>query len=169
MSKKAFQDYYPDHLSHCYGCGRLNEHGLHIKSYWDGKEAVCMFRPKSYHIAIPGYVYGGVIASIIDCHATGTAAAAAYRAEGRAMDTDPPIRFLTRSLQVSYLRPTPVEGPLELRAHVKETKGRKTVVAITLSVEGELCARGTVVAIRVPEHLMHSIRQPLTVGVDEPR
>jgi len=53
MSEKAFQDYYPDHLSHCYGCGRLNEYGLQIKSYWDGEETVCTFHPKAYHIAVP--------------------------------------------------------------------------------------------------------------------
>ena len=100
MSQKAFQDYYPDELSHCYGCGRLNEHGLHLKSYWDGEGTVAAFLPRPYHIAIPGYVYGGLIASIIDCHGTGTAAAAAYRAEGRAMDTEPPLRFVTASLHV---------------------------------------------------------------------
>lgn len=76
MRQKTFQDYYPDQLSHCYGCGRLSECGLHTQSYWDGEEAVCSFQPKSYHIAIPGYVYGGLIASLIDCHCTGTAAAA---------------------------------------------------------------------------------------------
>jgi acyl-coenzyme A thioesterase PaaI-like protein len=154
MTQKAFQDYYPDHLSHCYGCGRLNEFGLQIKSYWDGDEAVCRFRPKPYHIAIPGYVYGGLIASIIDCHCTGTAAAAAYRAEGREMDTEPPLRFLTGSLHVDYLRPTPLGVPLEVRAHVKEIKGRKVVVAATLAARGEICARGEVVAIQAPEHLM---------------
>ena len=68
MKERAFQDYYQDHFSHCYGCGRLNEHGLHIKSFWDGEEAICIFNPKPYHTAIPGYVYGGLIASIIDCH-----------------------------------------------------------------------------------------------------
>lgn len=154
MTEKAFQDYYPDHLSHCYGCGHLNEHGLQIKSYWDGEEAVCTFHPKSYHIAVPGYVYGGLIASIIDCHCTGTAAAAAYRAEGRAMDTEPALRFLTGSLHVDYVRPTPLGVPLEVRASIKEVKGRKVVVAATLSAEGEVCARGEVVAIQVPEHLV---------------
>ena len=79
MNQKPFQDYYQDHLSHCYGCGRLNEHGLRIKSYWDGEETICRFEPKPYHIAIPGWVYGGLIASLIDCHCTGTAAAFAYR------------------------------------------------------------------------------------------
>jgi acyl-coenzyme A thioesterase PaaI-like protein len=154
MTQKAFQDYYPDHLSHCYGCGRLNEHSLQIKSYWDGEVSVCTFHPKAHHIAVPGYVYGGLIASIIDCHCIGTAAAAAYRAEGRAMDTEPALRFLTGSLHVDYVRPTPLGGPLEVRASVKEVKGRKVVVAATLSAEGEVCARGEVVAIQVPEHLV---------------
>lgn len=154
MTSKAFQDYYPDQLSHCYGCGRLNEHGLQIQSYWDGEEAVCMFLPKPYHMAIPGYVYGGLIASLIDCHCTGTAAAAAYLAEGRAMDTQPAFRFLTASLHVDYLRPTPLGESLEIRASVKEIKGRKVVVAAKLLVKGELCARGEVVAVRVPEYLV---------------
>jgi len=154
MNQKAFQDYYPDHLSHCYGCGRLNEHGLQIKSYWDGEEAVCTFRPKPYHMAVPGYVYGGLIASIIDCHCTGTASAAAYRADGRDMYTEPPLRFLTCSLHVDYLRPTPLGVPLEVRASVKGIKGRKVVVVATLYTGGEVCARGEVVAIQVPEHLI---------------
>ena len=154
MNQKSFQDYYPDHLSHCYGCGRLNQHGLQIKSYWEGDETVCRFQPKPYHLAIPGYVYGGLIASLVDCHCTGTAAAASYRAEGRAMDTDPPLRFVTASLHVDYLRPTPLGVPLEVRASVKELKGRKVMMAATVSAEGEVCARGEVVAVRMPDHLI---------------
>lgn len=153
MFPKAFQDYYPDHLSYCYGCGRLNEHGLQIKSYWDGDETVCTFTPRPYHIAIPGYVYGGLIASVIDCHCTGTAAAAAYRAAGREMDTEPPFRFVTAALHVSYLRPTPLGVPLEVRARVTELKGRKVVMQATLSAEGQVCAQGEVVAVQMPEYL----------------
>ncbi len=154
MADKAFQDYYPDHLAHCYGCGRLNEYGLQIKSYWDGEETVCRFDPRPYHIAVPGYVYGGLIASLIDCHSTGTAAAAAYRAQGRAMDTDPPLRVLTASLKVDYVRPTPLGVPLEVRATIQEVKGRKVVVVSTLSAEGQVCARGQVVAVLVPDDLL---------------
>ena len=153
MSPKAFQDYYPDHLSYCYGCGRLNEHGLQIKSYWDGDETICTFTPRPYHSAIPGYVYGGLIASLIDCHCTGTAAAASYRAAGRAMDSEPPFRFVTASLHVNYLRPTPLGVPLQIRARVTELKGRKVVMEVTLSAEGQVCARGEVVAVQMPEHL----------------
>ena len=153
MSEKAFQDYYPDNVSYCYGCGRLNEHGLQIKSFWDGDEAVCTFVPRPHHIAIPGYVYGGLIASLIDCHCTGTAAAASYRSEGRAMDTLPPFRYVTASLKVDYLRPTPLGPPLEVRARVKEIKGRKVVMEASLSAEGQVCARGEVVAVQAPPHL----------------
>ena len=154
--ERAFQDYYPDEVSHCYGCGRLNQHGLQIKSYWDGDEAVCVFQPEPHHIAIPGYVYGGLLASLIDCHGTGTAAAATYRAQGREMDTKPALRFLTASLHVDYLRPTPLGVPLEIRAVVKEIKGRKVQIAATVSARGEVCARGEVLAIQAPEQLVSS-------------
>jgi acyl-coenzyme A thioesterase PaaI-like protein len=153
MAEKAFQDYYPDDLSHCYGCGRLNEHGLQIKSYWEGDESVCNFRPRAYHTAVPGYVYGGLIASLIDCHSTGTAAAAAYRHQERDFDSLPPLRFLTAALHVDYLRPTPIDTVLEVRARVKEIKGRKVVVESTLSANGEVCARGEVVAVQLPEEI----------------
>jgi acyl-coenzyme A thioesterase PaaI-like protein len=154
MEEKSFQEYYPDELSYCYGCGRSNEYGLHLKSYWDGDETVATFQPRPYHIAIPGYVYGGLIASIIDCHGTGTAAAAAHRAEHREMDTEPRLRFVTASLKVDYLRPTPLGPPLEVRGKVKEVKGRKVVVEATVSAEGRLCARGEVVAVQMPENMI---------------
>lgn len=153
-TEKAFQDHYPDDLSHCFGCGRLNPHGHRIKSFWDGDTSVCTFTPEPFHTAIPGYVYGGLIASLIDCHSTGTAAAAVYRAQGRAMGTEPPLRFVTASLHVDYLRPTPMGAPLEVRGTAVEVKARKVVVEATLSARGEVCAKGRVVAVQMPEGMM---------------
>ena len=69
---KAFQDYYPENVSHCYGCGSKNAHGHRIKTFWEGEETVTHFTPEPYHTAIPGFTYGGLIASLIDCHSTGT-------------------------------------------------------------------------------------------------
>ena len=154
MTRKAFQDYYPDQLAHCFGCGRLNEYGHQIKSYWDGDDSVCFYKPKEYHIAIPGFVYGGLIASLIDCHSTGTAAAAGYRAETRPMDSLPALRYLTRSLQVDYLKPTPLNLVLELRGKVKEMSGKKVIVETVVIANGIVTARGQVVAIQVPDHLL---------------
>lgn len=156
MNNDAFQDHYPDELAHCYGCGRLNEHGHQIKTTWDGDETVTHFTPEPYHIAIPGYVYGGLIASIIDCHCTGTAAAAAAKSAGRELDDDPAFRFVTASLKVDYLRPTPLGVPLEVRGSVEEVSGRKVVIQATVSAEGEVCARGKVVAVQMPEHLLQT-------------
>jgi acyl-coenzyme A thioesterase PaaI-like protein len=149
MEEKAFQDHYADDVSHCYGCGRLNEEGLHIKSYWDGEESVARFTPRACHIAAPGFVYGGVIASLIDCHGTGTAAAAAYRAEGRAMDTQPGIRFVTASLKVDYLRqpPWPRTPGAGKGKECRQTQGRRRGRGLA---EEKVCARGEVVAVRMP-------------------
>ncbi len=151
---KAFQDYYPDQMSYCFGCGRLNEHGYKIKSYWQGEDSICVFTPQPYHIAVPGFVYGGLIASLVDCHGTGTAAAAAYRSQGRPMDSEPAMRFVTGSLHVDYLKPTPLGVPLELHGRVHEIKGRKVVVNIDLLANGEVCVRGQVIAVQIPENML---------------
>jgi acyl-coenzyme A thioesterase PaaI-like protein len=153
MSEKAVQDYYPPDFSHCYGCGRLNERGHQIKSRWDGDETVAIFTPEPYHISIPGYVYGGLLASLIDCHGTGTAAAASYRAQNREPGTEPPLRFVTASLKVDYLKPTPLGVPLEIRGRALEIKGRKVVVSATISAGGIVCVSGEVVAVQVPEQM----------------
>ncbi len=157
MTEKAFQDYYPEYFAHCYGCGSMNEDGHQVKSYWDGDESVCHFQPKPYHTAIRGYVYGGLLASLVDCHGTGTAAAAGYRTEKRAMDSEPPLRYLTASLHVDYLKPTPLGLLLEIRGKVKEVKGRKIVIEEWIVVNGEITVRGEVVAVQVPEQLVKDL------------
>ncbi len=149
---RAFQDYYPEHLAQCYGCGRLNEHGYRIKTYWDGNESVTHFSPRTFHTAVPGFVYGGLLASIIDCHSTASAAAAMYRSQVREMDSEPPFRFVTGSLLVRYLKPTPLGPPLTIRGQVQEIKGRKVVIKSTVWVEGVRTVDGEVVAIQMPEN-----------------
>ncbi len=146
----AFQDYYEEAAGVCYGCGRLNEHGLQIKSYWDGEQAVCHFRPAPYHTSFPGYVYGGLIASLIDCHSTGTAAAATYRAQRRPQGSEPVLRFVTGSLHVDYLKPTPIDETLEVRATVKSMAGRVVTITTELYAGEVMTARGEVVCVQVP-------------------
>lgn len=152
METIAVQDTYTDAESHCYGCGRLNPHGLQIKTYWEGDQTVCRYTPQPYHTAVPGYVYGGLIASLIDCHGTGSAAAAGYRREGRELGSEPKLRYVTASLHVDYLRPTPIDATLELRGDIEEVGEKKVIISITLSAEGNACAKGRVVAVKVPEN-----------------
>jgi acyl-coenzyme A thioesterase PaaI-like protein len=118
---------------------------------WDGDETVTHFTPKPYHTSIIGYAYGGLIASLIDCHSTGSAAAAMYRQAGRDMDSLPAFRFVTGSLHVDFLKPTPIEGELEIRGRIKEIKGRKVVVETTVYAGGVATVRGEVVAVQMPE------------------
>ena len=158
MLQTSFQNEYPDILAHCYGCGRLNEHGYHIKSYWDGEESVCHFLPKPYHISIPGYVYGGLLASLIDCHGTGTASAALYKAaKEQNPAAEPNTRTLTASLHVDYLKPTPLGTELEVRGKVKERKGRKVVIEEWILANSVITVRGEVVAVQVPESMVEEL------------
>lgn len=152
MTSKAIQDYYPDNYAHCYGCGRLNNSGHQIKSYPDGEETVCRFTPDpKYSGGFPGNIYGGLIASLIDCHAAATAAYSKHVSEGLELDKIPPHRFVTASLKVDYMKPTPADEELEIRAHATEVKGRKVLVSITLSACGEVRAKGEAVMVQLPE------------------
>lgn len=151
MYSKAFQDCYPQELSHCYGCGSNNSNGHQLKSYWDGDNTIAHFTPEPYHIAIPGYVYGGLLASLIDCHGTGSAAAAAYKAQNREMGSLPALRFVTASLKVDYKAPTPLGTELTLKGEIVEIKERKVVVDISVFANNTLCATGQVIAVKMPD------------------
>jgi acyl-coenzyme A thioesterase PaaI-like protein len=149
MTRTAIQDAIPG--NHCWGCGTMNAQGLALKSYWDGDGTVCAFQPASHHAAGPPHVLnGGIIAAIIDCHSVCTALADAYRVAGRAIGTDPQLWVVTGSMKIDYLAPTPLADLVELRAHVRETKGRKRVVECVVRSQGVDRARGEVVAIEVP-------------------
>ena len=145
----AFQDQIQG--NHCYGCGRHNDKGLRIKSYWDGDEAVCTWTPESHHMSGPQHVLnGGMIATIIDCHGICMAIAAAYKREGREIGTGEKIWYVTGSLYINYRKPTPIDAVVTLRANIIEMTERKTVVSCSLIANGEECANGEVVTVRVP-------------------
>lgn len=148
MKERALQD--QGTVSHCYGCGPDNDRGLRIKSFWEGEEAVSSWKPAPYHCGgSPEIVNGGIIASLIDCHSLNLAIAHAYKSEGRAIGSAPKIAYVTGRLEVSYLRPAPITGPLQLRAKIVKVEGRKTWISCTLSARGEICATGEVLGIRV--------------------
>src|SRR6187402_585348 len=104
FTTRAIQDFYPDDFAHCFCCGRLNPSSHGLKSFADGEETVAHFTPAAYHISVPGFVYGGLLASLVDCHAMATAAAAAEHAAGRRIGDGPAPRFVTADLHVVYLK-----------------------------------------------------------------
>ena len=153
----AFQDLIP--RNNCWGCGPNNQQGLRIKSYWDSDEAVCAWQPRPPFFAGPEHILnGGIIATLIDCHGVCTAIADLYRSEGRDIGSPPDVWCATAALNVTYLRPTPLDQPVTLRARVTDRGERKTAVVCSLYSDGQECARGEVVAVRVPEDWRHGAK-----------
>jgi acyl-coenzyme A thioesterase PaaI-like protein len=134
----------------CFGCGALNERGLQIKSRWEGDELVCRWRPPPHHIGHPGVVYGGTIASVVDCHAIWTAMATHCRDTGTDIAT---VRTptVTGRLAVNYLKPARIDAELVLRARVTDAGGRRATVRCRVLQDGEECAIAEVITVRLQE------------------
>jgi len=114
---------------------------------------VARFTPSDIFTAIPGFVYGGMTASLIDCHGTGSASAMAYLAQKREMGSLPALRFVTGALNISYLAPTPQGVELELIGRFSQVKDRKIIVDITLSANGVICSKGQVITVLMPDSM----------------
>ncbi|KIL79043.1 PaaI family thioesterase [Bacillus badius] len=152
---EAIQDYYPDDFAWCYGCGRLNETGHHFRTGWQGEKTVTVYTPEKEHTAVPGFVYGGVIASLIDCHGTGSASLALHRKNGHHVgDGSQPPRFVTASLHVDFMKPTPQGIPLQAVGTIEEIHPKKWKVHIEVFADDMLCARGEVVAVVMPSNFL---------------
>ncbi len=152
INSKPIQHFYFDEHNHCYGCGRHNNEGLNLESFWQGDRATAQFMPEQKHNGIPGFVYGGLLASLIDCHAMATAAAEHVKRHPEVAEMP---RFVTGTMTVRYVKPTPlIDGaPLELSAHVSERSGRKSQVTVTLSCAGQVTAEGDVIAFHIPDSM----------------
>jgi acyl-coenzyme A thioesterase PaaI-like protein len=144
----AFQDQGSVH--YCHGCGAANAKGLRLKSYWDGAEAVASWKAEPHHCGgTKENLNGGIIASLIDCHSLNLAIAQAYRAEGRPIGSPPRIGYVTANMNVSFLKPTPIDELIQLRAQITKLEGRKVWVSCTLSAADMIRATGEVLGVRV--------------------
>jgi acyl-coenzyme A thioesterase PaaI-like protein len=143
---KAIQDLYPEDFAHCYGCGSKNAFGHQLKSYVESESVVAHFTPSPHHMSVPGFVYGGLLASLVDCHAMATAASSEIA------DNLAP-RFVTAVLHVEYLKPTPLGAELEIRGRVTERSARKAIVELTVTAGGVVTVRANAVAVRIPKSM----------------
>lgn len=147
MTSDCFQDAMPGDA--CFGCGQNNPHGLQIRSYWQGDQAVCEWQPQAHHQGWSGITCGGIIATLVDCHCMATAMAHAIREEGRSLRSEPRYRFATGSLALRFEQPTPVDEVICLSARVMAVKGRKYELHCEVRVAGSLTAQAEVVAFLV--------------------
>ena len=137
----------------CFGCGPANEKGLRLKSFTDGEEVVCEWRPEKHHEAFEGMLNGGICGALLDCHSNWTAA---WHLMNKSQASVPPCT-VTAEFHVKLHKPTPTDGPLTLRARVVESSERRAVVEATLEARGEVTCtcRGVFVAVKEGHPAFH--------------
>jgi acyl-coenzyme A thioesterase PaaI-like protein len=142
---EALQDRFAPH-NECFGCGPANAKGLRIKSRVEGDEVVAEFMPEPHHLAFPGVLNGGIIGALLDCHSNWTAAWHLMQKSGAA---SPPCT-VTADYAITLKRPTPMDGPVKLRAKVVDSKDDRATIEATLEAGGKITAtcRGLFVAVK---------------------
>jgi acyl-coenzyme A thioesterase PaaI-like protein len=142
---KSVQETYAPN-NRCFGCGPANDKGLHIRSFQEGDELVCEWRPEPHHIAFEGMLNGGICGALLDCHSNWTAALHLMKKSG----ADAPPCTVTADFHVRLKRPTPMDAPLHLSAKVVESSDDRATVEATLEAKGKVTAtcRGTFVAVK---------------------
>ena len=149
VDRPSLQERYSP-ASTCFGCGPANEHGLRIESQeGDDLELIAEWRPAPYHAAFDGVLNGGIIGTLLDCHANWTAAIHLMRARSQPR----PPGCVTAEYAVRLRRPTPTDRPVQLRAWVVSTEGDRVTVDVELTSDGTITAtaRGVFVAVG-PDH-----------------
>lgn len=148
---KAIQDYYAPEMSHCFGCGNRNAAGYQLKSHFHGSHAEARFTIDcQYSGGFPDYAYGGIVASLLDCHGIAAAAAFFQQAQGKTLDSGEAVpRFVTGSLKVDYKRPTPLGVEIRLLGKLRSIEGRRVVVELELLAGEEVCATGELLAVQL--------------------
>jgi acyl-coenzyme A thioesterase PaaI-like protein len=112
----------------------------------EGDVVVADWKPELYHEAFEGYVNGGIIGVLLDCHSNW---AATYSLMKRRELSSAP-GTVTAEYCVSHLKPTPSTRTLHLTAKVVDISDNKAVVETTLEAEGKVTAKfkGTFVAVK---------------------
>src|SRR5699024_3998767 len=130
----------------------LNQEGLHLRTGWHGDETVTIYSPRKEHTAIPGFVYGGLLASLIDCHGTGSASLALHRKNGHEPSENvAPLRFVTGSLHIDFMKATPNDISLKVVSKLDQILPKKWLVLTEVYAMDECCARGEVIAVVMPK------------------
>ncbi len=131
----------------CFGCGHANPDGFHLRSYRDGDLTVGAFTPRPEHDNGFGFLNGGIISTVLDCH---TAAVVMWESDQRGWESDPgaPVPFITAGFDLRFLRPTPLDRELSLRAEPVEISEKAIVVDAELTVDDKTRATMTATWLR---------------------
>ena len=133
---------YPD--LPCFGCGHGNPKGLKLRSYPADGYVTATFTPWPEHNNGLGYLNGGIISTVLDCH---SAAAVTLEAERRHWPALPgaALPYVTAGLNVRYLRPSPLFEPVELRATITSAAEAEMTAEVELIWDAKPRAAATAV------------------------
>jgi uncharacterized protein (TIGR00369 family) len=134
----------------CFGCGPANLDGLRIRSYEAGDgTVVATWQPRPEHEAFEGFVNGGIIGALIDCHSNWTAIAALLERSGAAS----PPSTVTSEIAVSFRKPTPSGQPLRLIGKAVDVRNDRVTVETSVYVDDVATATGRATFVTVqPGH-----------------
>ncbi len=123
-----------ERASHCFGCSPLNPQGLQLHFDIDTTDPAAITAWASVqltrlHEGPPGFLHGGIIATLLD--------------ESMSKLNRPlKVVAMTRHMEVDYLRPAPVDTPLNLTSRHLRREGRKLFHAAELRhPDGQLLAQ----------------------------
>ena len=145
--------------NHCFGCGSANPHGLHLVFTPNTADparvtTTAHLQLTRLHEGPPGYIHGGIIATLMD---------EAMSKLNRPLN----VLAMTRHMEVDYLRPAPLNQPLILiGTHLSRpaksdgTPGRKLFHQAELQLpDGTVLARAKALFITIPETHLTSVTQ----------
>jgi acyl-coenzyme A thioesterase PaaI-like protein len=134
------EKYYPNLM--CFGCGHANERGLKLRSYDMDGLVRATFMPWPEHDNGGGFLNGGIISTLLDCHG-----GAAVLQESFRRGWEPPggvgLPFVTAGLDVKFRRPTPLTEPIQLTAELQSVDEDQMQVVAQIVWEGKTRATGT--------------------------
>jgi uncharacterized protein (TIGR00369 family) len=122
----------------CFGCGPANPGGLQLEFLLaaDGLVVCSVTIPAAFD-GHPGYLHGGIIATLLD-----ETMSKSVRALG--------LTAMTRHLEVDYRRPVPSGAPIRMEGRVVRSEGRKHwAEANILDDTGKALAQGKGLFIEV--------------------
>lgn len=125
----------------CFGCGPANERGLRLKSFVDGERVIATFTPWPEHDNGIGYLNGGIIATLLDCHSAAAVMNEASVQGWHSLD-GALLPFVTAGIDVRYVRPSPLDLPVELRATIVESVEAEIVCDVELRFDEKVRATG---------------------------
>ncbi len=147
MATRSLQERYAP-KGRCFGCGPANERGLQIRSFQDADgSVVATWQARPEHEAFDGFVNGGILGTLIDCHSNWTAVAALLERDGGAVAPS----SVTADLSVRFRRPTRSDRPLRLVGRVVDLASDKVTVETSIEADGEVTARGRATFVVVKE------------------